>query len=591
VVKAGTTTVTGGGRSIEFMPTTPFANNALVQIFLSDAAQDVNGNALYPYQGSFRVAANTATQAPAVVRSSPTSGATGVPRNVVVEVELSEALDPTTVNSTNVFLQQYVYPYPVVPATVSLVGGGRVIRIVPDAELLASTPYFFTLTTGVRDLDGQALFGFNLFFTTSAESDVTGPTVQSVTPPDGATGVGTNASIRLVFDEAVDPISVNETTVQVSDGTTTAMACTISFANGDREVVIVPHAPLGDSRPFTIVVDGVVDLAGNGVTPRTTGFTTRLGPDTTAAVMVRTTPANGSGDVPVNAVLEAEFDEPIDGSSLGSVRLYDNSVGYVTGTPSLDPGGRIVRFVPDAPLAVSRTFTVYLSGLRDLAGNVSNTAFDFTTGTAADTTPPRVMGVSPGDGALDVPINAKVSILFDEPIQLLSIDQVTLTGTGPVDLNRSLYRLLTLTPRVPLAANTTYTLNITGILDLPGNALAAPVTTSFTTGAEADLRVPTVSSVVPANAATGVATSTTVEIHFSEPIDRNSVTSSTFQVLNPSSAPIAGTIVVAADALSATFTPSSPLTAGTVYRPRAFNIVDLAGNTITFFQSSFTTAP
>jgi hypothetical protein len=595
VVKAGTATVTGGGRSIEFVPSSPFASNALVQIFVSDDALDLNGNALFAYQGSFRTAVNTAGLAPTVVRTVPTSGSVGVPRNVVIEAEASEALDPATVDSTTVRLQENVCcTFPVVPATVSLVGGGRVIRLVPDAALAASTSHFVTLTTGVRDLDGQSLpFNFNVFFTTRPDSDVTGPTVQVVTPPDGATDVGTNASIRVVFDEAVNPISVNETTVQVSDGTSTATACTISFQNGDREVVIVPHAPLGDSRAFTLMVAGVTDRAGNPVTPRTTGFTTRLGPDTERAVLLRTTPASGSVDVPVNAVLEAEFDEPIDGSSLGSVQLFD-SVGQVAGTPSVDPGGRIVRFVPNAPLAVGRSHSMFLSGLRDLAGNSGFYSFSFTTGTTADVTAPQVMGISPGDGFTDVPINARVSVLFDEPVQPLSIDQVTLTGSGPVDVIRSLSnanRLLTLTPRVPLAGNTLHTLNIAGVRDLAGNTLASPVSISFTTGAAADLRSPTVATVTPTNGATGVPTTTTVEVHFSEPIDRTSVGSSQFQLLNPSFTPVAGTIVVAADGLSATFTPSAPLTPSSVYRPRVSNVLDLAANVITFFQSSFTTAP
>ena len=237
---------------------------------------------------------------------------------------------------------------------------------------------------------------------------------------------------------------------------------------------------------------------------------------------------------------------------------------------------------------------MFLFGLRDLAGNSGFYSFSFTTGTTADTTAPQVMGVSPGDGFADVPINAKVTILFDEPIQPLSIDQVTLTGTGPVEVNRALLnanRLLILTPRVPLAANTLHSLDINGVRDLAGNTLVSPITTSFTTGAEADLRSPTVTTVTPANTATGVPTTTTVEIRFSEPIDRNSVGLSEFQLLNPSFTPVAGTIVVAADALSATFTPSSPLAPSGVHRPRAFNILDLAGNVITFFQSTFTTGP
>src|SRR3989442_14832726 len=63
-------------------------------------------------------------------------------------------------------------------------------------------------------------------------------------------------------------------------------------------------------------------------------------------------------------------------------------------------------------------------------------------------------------------------------------------------------------PLSTLAPNTTYTATMTtGARDLAGNALAAGFSWSFTTGATADTTAPTVSSTVPADAATGVAIS------------------------------------------------------------------------------------
>src|SRR5207245_5162207 len=173
----------------------------------------------------------------------------------------------------------------------------------------------------------------------------------------------------------------------------------------------------------------------------------------------------------------------------------------------IDAGWLIFRVVPNAPLVVGRGHSMYLSALRDLAGNISYFSFSFTTGTTADTTAPQVTGVSPGDGFADVPINARVSILFDEPIQPLSIDQVTLTAGGPVNVIRTLSnanRLLTLTPLVPLASNTSYSLNIAAVKDLAGNALASTLSTTFTTGDGPDLTNPSVTQVDPANGATGV---------------------------------------------------------------------------------------
>ena len=82
-----------------------------------------------------------------------------------------------------------------------------------------------------------------------------------------------------------------------------------------------------------------------------------------------------------------------------------------------------------------------------------------------------------------------------------------------------------------------------------------------------------------------------VEVTPSEPIDRTRLDSSTFRVLNPSFVPIAGTIAVAADALSATFTPSAPLAGNSLHRVQVFSVPDLAGNVVQSFSSTFTTGP
>ena len=60
-------------------------------------------------------------------------------------------------NATNVSLHENTGGTPLVAGTISLVGGGRVIRVVPDASLAASTSHFVQVTTAVQDLDGVSL--------------------------------------------------------------------------------------------------------------------------------------------------------------------------------------------------------------------------------------------------------------------------------------------------------------------------------------------------------------------------------------------------------------------------------------------------
>ena len=134
----------------------------------------------------------------------------------------------------------------------------------------------------------------------------------------------------------------------------------------------------------------------------------------------------------------------------------------------------------------------------------------------------------------EVPINAWVVIAFDEPIQGPNVEQVTLhDGVGDVEVIRQLsndHRLVTLRPMVLLTSRTAYTVTIAGVEDLAGNALAAAVTTTFTTEAGADL-LPLQVAVTPTNGAVDVPTNAVVDLQFNEPINPATVTVSLCSVL------------------------------------------------------------
>ena len=132
--------------------------------------------------------------------------------------------------------------------------------------------------------------------------------------------------------------------------------------------------------------------------------------------------------------------------------------------------------------------------------------------------------------------------------------------------------------------------------DLAGNSLASAVTTTFTTETGVDAIRPTVTAVDPASGATDVPTNAVARVEFSEVINPLTVTPSTFFVERTTGGTVRvpGTATVAADGLSATYTPDDPLSPSTSYRVRTFNgITDLAGQTLssTSIRSNFTTAP
>ncbi len=123
-----------------------------------------------------------------------------------------------------------------------------------------------------------------------------------------------------------------------------------------------------------------------------------------------------------------------------------------------------------------------------LAACGDGTGQDFLTpigggGGSTDTTAPTVVTTSPANGSTSVPRTTPISITFSEPIDSASVTNAAFAldngVTGTITVSGA---VATLTPTPALPALTTITGTVsTGIRDLAGNALAAPVTFQFTT--------------------------------------------------------------------------------------------------------------
>jgi len=275
VLVPGTISMAAGAGTVQFVPAAPFAPNTFVQVFATTTVEDLDGNTLNNFASSFRILPDSATVTAFLQDLSPFSGASGVPTNAVLEARYSEPLDPAAVNATNV----RVFPsgFPELTGTRTLVDGGRTIRFVPDVPFAPNLFHSWQITSQGID-DAAAVFTLSAAFTTGADADATAPSVVSVTPPDAATAVSVATTISVVFDETVNPLSVNGSTIQITGPAGGILPCTISFQNADQTVIITPHTPLADLTIYTVTVDGVTDVAGNPVGLNVTQFTTGVGP-------------------------------------------------------------------------------------------------------------------------------------------------------------------------------------------------------------------------------------------------------------------------------------------------------------------------
>jgi len=609
----GTVSVTGNGQTIEFTPSAPWQYGALIQVFLNPTAEDTSGKTVTAYQGSFTTITEPSATAPTAVNFDPFNGATGVPLNTIIDAGYNETLASSTVNATNVFLNGPSGP---VSAKVSLDSTGTVIQMKPSAALTASSEYCFYIRN-VLGTNGLAVQSLGSCFTTGTAAQTKPATVAVVSPQNGLSGVPLNAGISLAFTTAIDTLSVTGTTVKLSGGGQTAIPASISFTNNDQTVRITPQAPLPPSTAMTLAVSGVTDLAGNPVTALTTHFTTGTTAATAAPYVIAANPVNATppalSDVPVNTVISLETTAPIDATTLNSYsfEIYDTTTGQaLPGTYSESSDARTVYFVPSAVLAANRTYYVYFTnrGIADIAGNVLSTCcgsynnFGFTTGPAGTEPAPKVTAVSPKNGAAQIPINAQMVVAFSEPVDAASLGEVSLTANGTaIPVGPGLYdascqgdqattgapcavlssgnTVLTITPAEALLPTTLYKLTVAGVTNLSGAAMSSPVTSSFTTGTEADLTGLNVVSVTPANGSNAIPLNAQIQVVFNKPADTATLGSGTLSLTASGTATaLTGALTYSADGTTVVFKPAAALAAATQYCSAINGVVDLEGH-------------
>ena len=596
VTRSGSTVggaVTLVGNVATFTPSSELLPSTVYTARVTTGVEDLAGNNLASdFLWSFTTAAAPDATPPTVTGVVPANAASNVDHDAVIQATFSEPVLPATVDATTFRLTGPGGG--TVSASVSL--SGQTATLTPSAPLQANAAYTARVTTGVEDLAGNHLAAdFIWTFTTAPPPDVTPPTVPTVQPADGATGVATSAVVRATFSESMASGSITTSTFTVTGGPG-AVSGSVSLAG--LTATFTPSGPLAASTTYTArVTTGATDLAGNPLaSDRVWTFTTAEPPDATPPTVISVTPFSAATNVDVDANVTATFSESMLPASVNaSTFLLTGGSGAVTGT--VTQSGPTATLIPSAPLAYGTIYTATVTtGVEDLAGNnlAADFVWTFTTEPAPDTTPPTVTSTTPTDGAPSVDVDATIRATFSEAVLPSSVTTATMTltgGSGPVAANVTLSgTTASLRPDAPLAFATVYTATVTtGVEDLSGNHLASNLVWTFTTQPAPDATPPTVGAVTPLSGATGVATGSNVTATFSEPVSSATVSATTFTLEGPGGAAVAGGVTL--EGQTATFDPSSPLAIETTYTARVTTgVEDLAGNSLASdFTWSFTT--
>lgn len=175
------------------------------------------------------------------------------------------------------------------------------------------------------------------------------PTVSSTGTANGATGVASNSSVVATFSEAMDPASLNSSTVILYQGTT-QVAGSVSYSG--QNVQFIPSQPLLANSSYTATIkggsNGAKDLAGNALVSdyvwswQTASLTPRIAPVLLGtagnfAILAKT----GISTVPTSVITGDIGVSPVAATYITGFSLSADASNVFSTSPQVVGGGRV----------------------------------------------------------------------------------------------------------------------------------------------------------------------------------------------------------------------------------------------------------
>jgi hypothetical protein len=452
---------------------------------------------------------------------------------------------------------------------------------------------------GVDDSGNIGNAGSGITITIGAGGDVTPPTVSAVSPLSGATGVSLTTSVTANFNESINPATVTSSSFQLKDASNNLVTATVG--GSANEVTLTPSAPLAASTLYTATIfggsSGVKDVSGNALVNNyswsfTTGTETAPPPSTLTISSFTTKTGVGAQahtltGVPAGALLV-----------LATTADAAPSNCAVSSTPSLTWTKR-----SDAGAAQSDNAEIWTAAFAAGGSITVNSSWgsDHSQSSIcyvvlnAESILGGASATAVSQAAPSVPITTTRdnSIIFGCTADFNARNGSNRTlrdnATERLYYRDGNYATYHYTKAAPTIA--TYTEG----LSAPSNQQASTALLEIrSVSSTPDLTPPVVSSVSPANAATGVAVSSTVLMVFNENMDPNTISGSTIELRNSSNALVSATVTYDASTTTATLTPTGMLTNSQTYSAKiksgSAGVKDAAGNALASdYDWSFTT--
>ncbi len=559
------------------------ADTVITESFSS--IRDAAGQPLRSAALSYRTRSGLDVTAPQLLSINPPSGSQQVPVNTALRFVFSEVVNPLSLAGDGLQVLDAQTGIRIA-GTVVLGSSGREAVFTP-AESWAVNRTVQLYLNYFRDLAGNSSSWWSGNFTAAAQPDNTAPQVELMSVREGEQNVPQNARLRVKFDEAMNPQTGLGARLLLQDQ---EVAVRQEWSADRRLLTLTPLALLEAHSSYQLSLADVQDLAANTVVAQNRQFTTGNRVDLDIDTVTQISPANGSSNVAQNALIEVQFSAAIDDSTLDnrSLTLSNDTEGReVPFTYLVSPDRLKLTLKPVGQLVANQRYSLTLSyhqNFYDIAGNaVRYYTMSFTTGNRVDQSAPAVIRQSFADGAVNIPVNARLVLQFDEvlnpaclagnSVQLLDVATGTTSAiTAALSTDR---RSLVVTPAV-LVASGNYQLTFSGLCDASGNIIAAQQL-AFTTSAvtQADLVRPVLQTMSPQHQSTNVDPDSAILLQLSEEIDPTQLSS-----LQVTAAGVSGQIAGEwqAQGSQLIFTPQQGYPSEAQITVYLYGLTDLAGN-------------
>ena len=353
----GTTAITGTVGSVDSTATfTPSANLTPGTIYTATITTVVKNNdgtnMGKTYTWNFTTGTIPDVTKPTVTLADPLNNAIGVAVNKLIVISFSEPMDKTTISSLTYTVKQGSVS---VPGTITYTGTNATFT--PTSNLQYSTVYSGVITTGAKDMAGNALASnFTFSFTTVVAPDLTLPMVNSTDPMNNAIDVAGNKVVAVTFSKAMDPLTIT-LAFTLKQGTTSVPAAVTYSGTTAR---LTPTNILSAGLVYTATIStGAKDLAGNQLAANLSwSFTTAV---------------SGSGPAKVNLGTAGNY------LILAKTAITNISTSAITGDLGLSPAATSYITGLSLTNATGYAFSAQVTGQIFAADMASPTGTNLTT--------------------------------------------------------------------------------------------------------------------------------------------------------------------------------------------------------------------